>query len=120
MMPDEREKLLALFHGSHRWCQGVEARDPQGDPVRYDDADAVAWDITGAMCHLFGWRRACALFQQLDRHISGRKRSGWSGSNPEIASLIALQDYNDQDETTYDLIVTQLRTMPVWQGRTSQ
>jgi hypothetical protein len=30
--------------------------------------------------------------------------------------MAALQDYNDLHETTYELIVARLRTMPVWRG----
>ena len=113
MMPDEREKLLALLDNERRWCQGAEARDQQGSPVRYDDLSAVAWDITGAICHLFGWRRACVLFRQLDGHIAGQEPDGRSEPNPEIASMAALQDYNDQNQTTYKTMITQLKTMPV-------
>lgn len=116
MMPDERERLLALLHDEDRWCQGAEARDHHGDPVRYDDVTAVAWDITGALCFLFGWRRACVLFRQLDRHIFGQQRHGWFEQSPELASMAALQDYNDDDKTTYEMVISRLRTVPVWHG----
>jgi hypothetical protein len=117
MMPDEKERLLALFDGEQRWCQDAEARDRNGNAVPFDDTRAVAWDITGAMCLLFGWRRACQLFCQLDRHISGQKRDGWFNRKPEIDSLAALQDYNDDNETTYEMVLRELRTMPVWRGK---
>ena len=116
MMPQEKDRLLALFSREQRWCQNAEARDGDGNPVVFDDADAAAWDITGGMCLLFGWKRACELFRQLDRHISGEKRDQWFNRKPEIDSLAALQDFNDNDATTYQTVVTQLQTMPVWRG----
>jgi len=116
MMPHEKEKLLALFDRKQRWCQDAEARDKAGNAVTFDDTRATAWDITGAICLLFGWRRGCELFRQLDRHISGQKRDHWRNQKPEIDSLAALQDYNDDNETTYEMVVTQLQTMPVWRG----
>ena len=116
MIPDERERLLALFDRKQSWCQHAEARDQEGNPVTFDDTSAAAWDITGAMCLLFGWKRACTLFRQLDRHISGQKRDHWFNRNPEIDSLAALQDYNDDGETTHAEVVAKLRTMPVWRG----
>lgn len=116
MMPDEKEKLLTLFDGAGRWCQEAEARDAQGDAVRFDDAAAVCWDITGAMCRLFGWRRACQLFPQVDRHITGRKRPQVLGGNLEVDSMAALQDFNDGGETTYEKLIGLLKSMPVWRG----
>jgi hypothetical protein len=117
MMPHEQQRLLALFNREQRWCQDAEARDGDGNPVRFDDSGAVAWDITGAMCLLFGWRRACVLFRQFDRHIFGQKRDRWGNRQPEIDSLAALQDYNDDGETTYETVVMHLQTMPVWRGQ---
>lgn len=116
MMPQEKDRLLALLAREQCWCQNAEARDDDGNPVAFDDTNAAAWDITGAMCLLFGWKRACELFRQLDRHISGEKRDQWFNRKPEIDSLAALQDYNDSSATTYEMVVTQLQTMPVWRG----
>ena len=117
MMPEEKEQLLALFDDDHKWCRDAEAHDANGDAVRYDEASAVAWDITGALCRLFGWRRACQLFTQLDRHING---AGAVARRPvrhaEIASMVALQAFNDRLETTFEMICGQLETMPVWHG----
>jgi hypothetical protein len=117
MLLGEKERLLALFDDKRRWCQHAEARDDHGDAVRYDDGTAVAWDLTGALCLLFGWRRACELFPQLDRHISGKKKVFALRKNPDIDSMAALQQYNDLHETTYERIVGRLRTMPVWRGK---
>ena len=113
MLHDEKEKLLELLHAEPRWCKEAEARDRRGCAVRYDDATAVAWDLTGALCLLFGWRRAGELFQQLDRHITGQKRERHIQRNVTIASMAALQDFNDLRRTTYDEVMTRLRTMPV-------
>lgn len=115
MMPEEKEQLLALFDHECRWCQGAEARDAQGEAVRYDDASATAWDITGALCRLFGWRRACELFQQLDRHINGKRMvPGGPQREAEMDSMAALQDFNDGSETTFNLVRDRIETMPVY------
>jgi hypothetical protein len=116
MSPDEKEKLLELLHDERRWCKDAEARDQHGNAVRYDDVAAVAWDLTGATCLLFGWPRACELFRQLDRHITGRKRKHYLRQNLDIASMAALQDFNDLGGTTYDAIATRLNSMPVRRG----
>jgi hypothetical protein len=118
MMPAEREKLLALFGHEQQWCQNAEACDSEGNPVQFDDAAAVAWDITGGLCRLFGWQRARVLFAQLQRHINGRRRSHWYHQSLEIESMLALQDYNDRPDTSFGRILKQLATMPVWRGKT--
>jgi hypothetical protein len=113
MLEDEKVKLLELLHAERRWCKEAEARDRRGRAVRYDDTTAVAWDLTGAVCLLFGWRRAGELFRQLDRHITGQKRKHRLLRDPTIASMAALQDFNDLRHTTYDEVMTLLRTMSV-------
>lgn len=116
MLPVERDKLLEFFGDQEHWCQNAEARDAGGEAVCYSDDAAVAWDLTGGMCLLFGWRRACALFQQVERHILGR-RGRQVARSPEIEAMAALQDYNDRADTTHEMVVGQLRTMPVWKGK---
>lgn len=117
MMPDEKEQLLALFEHEGRWCREAEAHDAHGDAVRYDDAAAVAWDITGALCRLFGWRRACVLFGQFDRHIHGRRiAAGWPARDTEIDAMAALQEFNDRVDTTFEMVRERIATMPVWHG----
>lgn len=120
MLPDEKDRLLTLFADQHRWCQDAEAKNTAGEAVRYDDPGAVAWDMTGGMCLLFGWRRACELFCQLDRHIHGVRRNGWRLTAPAITSMTALQDRNDEAGTTFEMIAGWLRTMPVWNGPRQQ
>jgi hypothetical protein len=114
MLSSEKEELLSLFADERRWCQGAEARDAVGDAVHFDDPAAVAWDITGAVCHLFGWSRALQLFPQLDQHVHQTNCNPLNSDNPEIASMTALQDRNDDHETTFEKIIEWLRTMPVW------
>jgi len=117
MMPDEKEQLLALLEHEGSWCQDAEAHDADGDLVRYDDQAAVAWDITGALCRLFGWQRACVLFGQLDRHIHGKRiTSGWPKRNTDMDAMAALQEFNDRADTTFALLRGQIESMPVWQG----
>ena len=115
MMLHEKTALLALFDGEGKWCQGYEALDPDGSPVRYDDDTAVSWDIVGGMCHLFGWRRACELFGQLHRHITGERASHYS-RNDVMVAMAALLDLNDAVDTSYERVMETLRSMPIWHG----
>ena len=118
MMPEEKQQLLALFDDERKWCRGAEAHDADSDAVRYDAAGAVAWDMTGALCRLFGWRRACVLFEQLDRHINGRRLTvGRPAGDAEMDAMGALQDFNDQVDMTFDRVRERIETMPVWHGK---
>ena len=117
MMPEEKEQLLALLDHQRRWCRDAEAHDANSDAVRYDDDAAVAWDVTGALCRLFGWRRACVLFGQLERHINGKRVViGWPAGDAEMDAMGALQDFNDRADMTFDMMRERIETMPVWQG----
>jgi hypothetical protein len=116
MSPNEKEKLVTFFAAEERWCQEAEARDEAGEAVHYNDPSATAWDITGSVCLLFGWRRALELFPQLDRHVRQIKRSRWWVHNPGITSMAALQDSNDNTNTTFEMITGWLKSMPVWNG----
>ena len=117
MVPEEKEQLLALLDHERRWCRDAEAHDANGDAVQYDDDAAVAWDVTGALCRLFGWRRACVLFGQLDRHISGKRVAiGGHARYAEMHAMGALQDFNDQAHMTFDKVRERIETMPVWHG----
>jgi len=117
MMPEEKEQLLAFLDHERRWCRDAEARDAKSDAVRYDDDAAVAWDVTGALCRLFGWQRACALFVQFDRHINGKRAGiGWPVRDAEMDAMGALQNFNDRVDMTFDMIRERIDTMPVWHG----
>ena len=113
MMLDEKERLLALFDDESRWCQNSEARNESGEAISYTDETAVAWDIVGGMCHLFGWRRACQLFGQMHRHIGGPQRI-LHGQSEDMVAMAALLDFNDAHDTTYEKVVAMIRGMPVW------
>lgn len=116
MVADEKSRILTLFSRKSAWCRNAEARDEDGTPVQYDDPRAVSWDLPGGLCHLFGWRRTSVLLPQIERHITGKKRPYRYDEDPVIASLVALQTYNDCAETDYDSIHTALASMPVWAG----
>ena len=118
MMQHEKDELLALFENEGKWCQLVEARDRRQSPVHYSDATATAWDVVGGMCVLFGWDRAFSLFVQVGRHIAGVQRCR-TRRDREIAAMVSLQDFNDRCDTTYDVIMERLRTMPVYCPRPS-
>jgi hypothetical protein len=115
MLPTEKDELLAFFENERRWCTEAEARDAHGSPVKFHDPLATAWDVTGAMCRLFGWKRARTLFGQLERNIHNRRRP-IRGFNRDAAieSMVTLQAYNDRPETAFEVILTLLKTMPVW------
>ncbi len=115
MMTDEKTQLLALLDHRGKWCRDAEARDASGDAVTYDAISAVAWDITGALCRLFGWQRACVLFGQMERHLIGKRRAvGWPPRDTGVEAMVALQDFNDRTDTTFDLLRERLEAMPVW------
>lgn len=116
MLPNEKDKLLGLLDREQRWCREAEARDVNGSPVKFHDPSATSWDITGAICHLFGWKRACALFVQFERHVQpGRRLTGYH-RDAVIEAMVVLQTYNDQPETGFEGIRTLVETMPVWNG----
>lgn len=112
MLPEEKESLLALFDHESRWCQDAEARDANGGAVHFDSEDAVAWDLAGAVCRLFGWKRALELFGQISRHMLGRYRRSTLGIAP-ITAMSALVDYNDNPRLDYDGLWTKLKELPV-------
>jgi hypothetical protein len=119
MMQHEKDRLLTLLGTSDRWCQHAEARDRRGDAVHYDDPAAIAWDLTGAVCVLFGWARALELFAQLERQIAGRKPAAkrafaLQNNDPQICSMVAVQEFNDDAETTYELVIARLGALSVY------
>jgi hypothetical protein len=119
MMQDEKDRILTLLQGESTWCQHAEARDGRGHPVHYDDPTAGAWDLTGALCVLFSWTRALALFSQLERQLVGHKRVtrhpfGLRNSDPEICSMVAIQEYNDQTDMTFELVRAGLEALAVY------
>ena len=116
MMQEEKNKLISLFADEARWCRGVDAVDAQGRAVHYDDEQAVSWDIVGGLCHLFGWKRACRLFEPISRRLTGGHRSPVSLENQEIAAMSALLDFNDDTDTTHEMMMAGLRELPVWHG----
>jgi hypothetical protein len=112
MTQDEKNRLLELFKNEHRWCKNAEARDKRGKPVHYSDKAAVAWDLIGGMCVLFGWERAVKLFIDVARHVTGQQED-WADREWTMAAMASVQDFNDKRETTYPLIIARLRSMPV-------
>lgn len=116
MMPDEKCQLLALFKDKANWTRDVEARDRSGTPVHYDDPSAVAWDLAGGLCHLFGWQRASMLFGQVQRHIADvqRRSFGWPAPQTNIEAMRSLQEFNDRTTTDFSILYEQLESMPSW------
>lgn len=112
MTSREKQDLLDLFSIPANWCQETEARNWEGNSVRYDDPSAVAWDLTGGMCRLFGWDRAMELFPTVERYVAGRKPEHQAAANPGIASMITLQDFNDNSETSFDILLHRLQSLP--------
>ena len=117
MIQEEKDKLIAFFEHEGRWCQGVDATDDSGHAVHYDDEQAVSWDLVGGLCHLFGWKRACELFEPVSRHVAGRRHLNSPSRNSEMAAMSELFDFNDRRETTHQLVMDRLRGLPVWHGR---
>jgi hypothetical protein len=120
MIQDEKDRLIALFDAESSWCRGMDAVDADGNAVHYDDSAAVSWDIVGGLCHLFGWKRACKLFEPMSRHFAKRRHSATAARpNTEMAAMSALFDFNDDDETTHELFMDRLKGLPVWHGRSA-
>jgi hypothetical protein len=120
MMQEEKDQLLTLLATSSKWCQHAEARDRRGHAVHYDDPGAVSWDLTGAVCVLFGWVRARELFSQLERQLVGNRHaakrlSALQNSDPQICSMVAVQEFNDHTDTTYELVRARLEAMSTYQ-----
>jgi hypothetical protein len=113
MTPKEHELLLSTFSLPARWCKEAEARDDDGESVSYHDPRAVAWDLTGGVCSLFGWNRAMELFPQLARHMLDH-RAECRGSTASIACMVALQEFNDSPDTTHGVLLARLRRVPIW------
>lgn len=113
MTQDEKDSLLTLFAKPTGWCQQAEARDCRGEAVHYHDPEAVAWDIVGGMCRLFGWSRSMKLFAQTWRQITGR-RPGCPELGSEMHAMRSLQDFNDLSDTDYDLVISRIRGVRVW------
>jgi hypothetical protein len=112
MSPIEKDRLLALFDHKSRWCQEAEARDAEGESVHFDSGEAVAWDLVGALCQLFGWTRATELFGQLSRHmLRGINRFSRAGS--PISAMVALVDFNDDPELDFAAFLAKLQRLPV-------
>lgn len=111
MTEREKKDLLDLFAIAANWCQETEARNWEGNSVRYDDPSAVAWDLTGGTCRLFGWDRAMELFPFMERHIVGRKPDQ-NAANPGIASMVNLQEFNDSTDTSFDILHLRLQGLP--------
>ncbi len=109
----EQERLAGFFDDAQRWCQAAEARDERGEPVAFSDHTAVAWDLPGALCRLFGWSRAAELFPALACHVPRlhpHERGGGAGA---IDALVALQNWNDDPRTTHADIAALIRILPV-------
>ncbi|MHC5112087.1 MAG: hypothetical protein ACYTHJ_19670 [Planctomycetota bacterium] len=116
MFPVEKVKLVGLFATDANWCQGAEARDANGDAVKFDDPMAIAWDITGALCLLFGWTRARTLFGQFERHVNKTRRVPGFNRDAAVESMVLLQAYYDRPDATFERFRGDLETMPVWEG----
>jgi len=118
MMQAEKDRLLTLLGSRAQWCWHAEGRDRCGHAVHHHDPAAVAWDLTGAVCVLFGWGRALELFSQMERQLVGRKPAarrafGLQNSDPQICSMVAVQEFNDHTDTTCELMMARLQAMSV-------
>ncbi len=113
MSASEQDRLKAFFDVAARWCQAAEARDERGEPVAFTDYTAVAWDLPGALCRLFGWSRAAELFPALARHVPRLHQGERAGGAGAIDALVALQNWNDDPTTTHAEITALIHVLPV-------
>ncbi len=113
MSSSEQDRLAGLLDDAQRWSQGAEARDDQGEPVAFSDHTAVAWDLSGALCRLFGWPRAAELFPEVARHVPGQDEHERGGGAGAIDALVALQNWNDDPQTAHADVLALVRRVPV-------
>jgi hypothetical protein len=109
----EQDRFASFFDDARRWCQAAEARDDRGEPVAFSDQTAVAWDVAGALCRLFGWARAAELFPALARHVPRLRQHERGGGAGAIDALVALQNWNDDPQTTHADVAALIRMLPV-------
>ncbi len=69
---------------------------------------------------LFGWARVLELFSRLERQLTGHKRTArrsfsMQNSDPQICSMVAIQEFNDHAETTHELVMARLQALSVYQ-----
>lgn len=114
MTEPEKQALLGLLDTPDHWCKDLEARKADGTGTSFDAEDAVAWDLTGALCRLFGWNRARVLFGQFDRHIRGRRVAVLLSRDDGIRAMVALQTFNDHPDRTFSQIQGAIVSMPIW------
>lgn len=112
MTSQEEVQLLALLLDERHWCQSAEARRADRQPVAYSDPETIAWDLTGAVCHWFGWRRACELFIQIDRRPHARAGAARVG-NAATTAMVSLQSWNDDPRMSHPELLAVLERLPV-------
>lgn len=116
MLQEEKDRLIALFKEERNWCREADATDAEGQSVRYDNEQAVSWDLVGGLCHLFGWKRASQLFGPISRHLTGKKQVMAPVKNQEMTAMTVLLNFNDDTDTTYERLMERLHALPVWHG----
>ena len=120
MMQEEKDRLIEFFGDERRWCKGLDAMDENGDSIHYNDEQAVSWDIVGGVCKLFGWPRAQKLFEPLSRHMAHQRHIDSAFRGQSMAAMASLLDFNDDSDTTHELLMSRLSDLPVWRGRTAK
>jgi len=113
MQDTEKVKLLALFRNESFWCQEAEARNAVGEEVKLNDSCATAWDLTGGLCALFGWERACALYGQIAQHLRAQSDPGVRAEFEAMEAFAVLQEFNDRESTRFADVFSLLESMPV-------
>jgi len=114
MLSHDQGKGSELFRSGTCRCPNAEARDASDGPVKFHDPLATAWDITGASCRLFGWKRASTLSGQFERHLHKRKRHPDFNRDATVESMLTVHACNDAPGTTFNGHLTMLMAIPVW------
>lgn len=124
MLQEEKDRILGLFDHPQRWCQGIDATDIGGRSVPYDAAEATAWDLVSGLIKLFGEKRAIRLCESIARSVTRgdpkRRFDRWDLRNPAMSAMTALLDFNDDAQTSHDVLMDLLRNLPVWNGRRAE
>lgn len=116
MKLEEKRTLLRIFSNEQSWCKHAEARDRRGNPVKYDDASAVSWDLVGGMCHAFGWKRASQLFAEMWNFDNAPSRRYWTRQDKAYMAMAKMMDFNDHAETSFLNIVARIKDIKPWRA----
>lgn len=105
--------VLDIYKTPETFCQKVEARDKEGEPVTSLDSEACSWCLGGAL-----YRAAVTLYGNQTMTLYYSDLSDWFDENLEDHSVYTFEGKNVpymhislNDEYGYDAVVAFLKEM---------